>query len=170
MKRVAAMLSGVMACAAAFAGRLPIDARFIVDGERQVRGWTFNAVESFKPYGDVAGVMLDGQAGVRLASRGRQTQIYQDVLMRVKPGERYRISARVRGRGPFSIGFFKSGPNYEWRGGTDSTAPRLAAPDAAPETVVGDYVVAADVAWIRAHLCVRDGAVVEFYDVAVERL
>lgn len=164
------ILSCAMACAAATAGRLPMDARFIVDGERQVRGWKFNAVESFKPYGDVTAAMLNGRAGVRLSSKGKQTQIYQDVFLDVKPGERYRVSARVRGRGAFSIGFFKSGPNCEWRGGTDATSAQLAAPDAEPAVVTGDYEVEADVARLRVHLCVRDGAEVEFYDVAVEKL
>lgn len=164
------MLLCSIVCAAAFGGRLPMDARFIVDGERQVRGWTFNAVESFKPYGDVRSVMLNGRAGVRLTSRGKQTQIYQDVALDVNPGERYRVSAKVRGRGAFSLGFFKSGSKQEWRGGTDSTSVRLAAPDAEPEAVSNEYVVEADVARLRVHLCVRDGADVEFYDVVVEKL
>ena len=114
--------------------------------------------------------MLNGRAGVRLTSKGKQTQIYQDVALDVKPGERYRVSAKVRGRGAFSLGFFKTGPKHEWRGGTDSSASRLAAPDAEPEAVSNEYVVEADVARLRAHLCVRDGAEVEFYDVVVEKL
>lgn len=169
MRRMA-MLSCVMLCATAVGGRPPMDARFIVNGERQVRGWTFNAVEAFNPYGDVKGVMLNGRAGVRLTSKGKQTQIYQDVALDVKPGERYRVSAKVRGRGAFSLGFFKTGTKHEWRGGTDSSASRLAAPDAEPEAVSNEYVVEADVARLRAHLCVRDGAEVEFYDVVVEKL
>ncbi len=52
-----------MLAAFADAARVPIDARFIVDGDREVRGWTFNMVESYKPFGDIAACMLDGVPG-----------------------------------------------------------------------------------------------------------
>jgi hypothetical protein len=115
---VLAILATVVAAVSAGAAEVMIDNRFIDDKSSDcgVRGWKYNPVESYKPYGEVAGVVRDGVAGVSIRSTGRITTIVLQEHLHVKPGERYRMSAEVRGKGRFSMAVFQAEFPWKWRG------------------------------------------------------
>lgn len=111
---------------------LKLDSRFIQDaGERNIRGWKFNAVKSYEPFGDVNAVMKNGVAGVRLASKGKPTTIYLNDRFAVSTGDYLTVSAMVCGKGSGSIGVFQYGERWKWmktQGDTfkvDATEPYL---------------------------------------------
>lgn len=152
-----------------FARGAMFDSRMVVDANRVVRGWMFNEVEDFKPYGDVLAAMHDGHAGVRIVSKGKPTAIYHATVLPAKAGERLDVSARVRGRGQGTVGFFCYGKNWTWKGsvGQPQTVAATAADE--PVEICARMTVPADVVSVRPFLSVSSGDEVEFYDIAVER-
>ena len=99
------------------AGLLKFDNRFIQDaGERNIRGWSFNAVKSYEPFGDVQAVMKNGVAGVKLTSKGKPTTIYLKDRFAVTAGDHLMITASVCGKGRGSVGMFQYGERWNWLG------------------------------------------------------
>ena len=163
---VFAVVSGLVASAAE---RLPIDARMIRgDGERSIRGWTFNEVEGYKPYGDVLPVMLNGLAGVRLVSKGKPTTIYHATALPVKAGETVILRARARGRGRASVGCFLYGDRWAWKG-SKGTPQKVVAADAEPVEIEERVDVPEGVTSVRPTLSTSGGDDVEIYDLRVEK-
>ena len=172
MNAIKSLAAGCIAAACLSAGaaeRLLIDARMIGEGERSLRGWTFNEVEGFKPYGEVRPVMLDGHAGVRLISAGKQTQLYHATALTVKAGDSLLFTARVRGKGRASIGFFMYGKSWSWKGGSGSPVAVDAGDADEPVEIRERLYVPEDVVSVRPTLCVNNGDSVEFYDLRLER-
>ena len=96
---------------------LKFDNRFIQDaGERNIRGWSFNAVEYYEPFGDVQAVMKNGVAGVKLTSKGKPTTIYLKDRFAVSAGDHLMITASVCGKGHGSVGVFQYGGRWKWFG------------------------------------------------------
>ena len=96
---------------------LKLDNRFIQEaGERNIRGWSFNAVKSYEPYGDVQAVMKNGVAGVKLTSKGNPTTIYLKDRFAVTAGDHLMITASVCGKGRGSVGVFQYGERWKWLG------------------------------------------------------
>ncbi len=164
-----AFASVFMFAAFAAAARVPIDTRFIVDGEREVRGWTFNKVESYKPFGDIAACMLDGVPGVRLVSKGKPTSLYHTVPVKVKPGETCVLKAKARGKGKGSLGFFAYGPRWAWKGSHGTPFENAAGLNASPLPVEAKFVVPEGVETVRPILSAPGGSEVEFFDVTFEK-
>ena len=164
-----AFASVFMFAAFAAAARVPIDARFIVDGEREVRGWTFNKVEAYKPFGDIVACMLDGIPGVRLVSKGKPTTLYHTVPVRVKPGETCVLKAKARGKGKGSLGFFAYGPRWAWKGSHGTPFKNAVDLNVSPLPVEAKFVVPEGVETVRPILSVSAGSEVEFFDVALEK-
>lgn len=172
MNAIKSLAAGCIAVACLSAGaaeRLPIDARMIGEGERSLRGWTFNEVEGFKPYGEVRPVMLNGHAGVRLISTGRQTQLYHATSLPVKAGDSLLFTAKVRGKGRASIGFFMYGKNWAWKGSSGAPVAVDAGDADEPVEIRERLCVPEDVTGVRPTLCVNNGDSVEFYDLRLER-
>jgi len=152
------------------ANEVTFDNRFLQDGEQDIRGWTFNAVESFKPWGDVTAVMLNGSPGVRLTSKGKQTQIYLGEALPVKAGEKYAFTAKVRGDTRCSIGFFQYGNKWQWKGSTGTPFIPEIALAGKPLVVTESYCVPEGVLTVRPTLCVHAAGNVEFYEVRIDRV
>ena len=155
---------------AAMAEKIPVDNRFILDGERQMRGWTYNSPDSFKPYGEVKEVMEEGIPGVRLISAGKQTQLYSEVPIPVKAGEKYRVSAKIRGTGSGSIGFFMYGPKWEWHGGNFDRYDASVDFSGTPYEVTAVMTIPDGVVWVRPQICCYPGGKMDFFDYQVEKL
>ena len=149
--------------------RIPLDARFILDGERDLRGWIFNKVESYKPWGDVRAVMLEGRPGVGLHSKGKPTTVYYDTPIAVKAGDALVVKANVRGKGCGSIGFFAYGAKWAWKGSHGMQFRDVADAAGVPVQVEKRYVVPEGVVTLRPTLSVTAGGDVEFFDVMVEK-
>ena len=96
---------------------LKLDNRFIQEaGKRNIRGWSFNAVKSYEPSGDVQAVMKNGVAGVKLTSKGNPTTIYLKDRFAVTAGDHLMITASVCGKGRGSVGVFQYGERWKWLG------------------------------------------------------
>lgn len=168
MKRV--LFLAALSVSALFADKVKFDNRFLQDGERNIRGWTFNAVEGYRPWGEVTAVMLDGRPGVRLSSKGKQTQIYLTEALPVKAGERYVFIAKARGNASCSIGFFQYGDHWQWKGSLGT--PFIPEADLAgePLAVRESYCVPEGVLNVRPTLCVHAAGDVEVYDLRIDRV
>ena len=164
------MVTLAFAVITAFSEQIPFDARFLQDGERSVRGWKFNAVESYQPFGDVNAVMSDGFPGVRLTSKGKPTSIYLEEVLPAKLGDEYVLQARLRGKGRASIGFFAYGAHWAWKGAHGTNVFPIVAMDCVPQPVEARYVVTDGVETIRPVLTAASGADVEMFDVRVFRI
>lgn len=170
MKGLLIVFVVVFGLAASAAERLLIDARMIRgDGERSIRGWTFNEVEGYKPYGDVLPVMYNGLAGVRLVSKGKPTTIYHATALPVKAGDALVFTAKVRGRGRATIGFFMYGKSWAWKGSSGTPVAVGAGDSDEPVEIRERLCVPEDVTSVRPSLCVTRGDSVEFYDLCLER-
>ena len=169
MKGLLIVFVVVFGLAASAAERLLIDARMIRgDGERSIRGWTFNEVEGYKPYGDVLPVMHNGLAGVRLVSKGKPTTIYHATALPVKAGETVVVRARARGRGRASVGCFLYGDRWAWKG-SKGTPRKVVAADADPVEIEERIAVSEGVTSVRPTLSTSGGDDVEIYDLRVEK-
>jgi len=146
-----------------------MDARFIVDGEREVRGWSFNKIEAYKPFGDVSASMLDGVPGVKLSSKGKPVTIYHSVPFKVKPGETCVLRAKVRGNGAGGIGFFAYGQRWAWKGSHGTAVKAGSAAGAEPCPFEARFVVPDDVETVRPTLSASGGGELEFFDVSLEK-
>lgn len=169
MKTRIAFAAAFILAVFADAARVPIDARFIVDGEREVRGWTFNEVEAYKPFGDITASMLDGIPGVRLVSKGKPVTLYHTVPVRVKPGETCVLKVKARGKGKGSLGFFAYGPKWAWKGSHGTPFGNAADLTASPLPAEAKFVVPDGVETVRPILSVAGGSDVEFFDVTFEK-
>jgi hypothetical protein len=108
--------------AASYAELMKIDNRFIQDkGERNIRGWSFNAAECYKPFGEVSSQMMNGEAGVKLVSKGKLTTIYLNDRLSVKAGDVFTITANVCGMGRGTIGVFQYADKWKWMGSQGDT-------------------------------------------------
>ena len=169
MKGLLIVFVVVFGLAASAAERLLIDARMIRgDGARSIRGWTFNEVEGYKPYGDVLPVMHNGLAGVRLVSKGKPTTIYHATALPVKAGETVVLRARVRGRGRASVGCFLYGDHWAWKG-SKGTPQKVVSADAEPVEIEERIAVSEGVTSVRPTLSTSGGDDVEIYDLRVEK-
>ena len=147
---------------------VPVEGRFVDDGAGGVRGWKFNAPEKSKPLGDVVSVMHEGMPGVRLASKGKRTSIYQTLAVDVAAGEEMTLSAKVRGTGRCALGFFQYGGKWEWKG--SASAPSvLASNGKGVKDVVFRLTVPEGVNKLRPYLDANAGATAEFYGLKLER-
>ena len=169
MKAFAVALA-LAASGAAFCGRVPIDARFVQNGERAVRGWTFNEVKGYEPFGDVNAVMLDGLAGVRLTSKGKPTTIYLKEAIHVKTGNVCILKARARGKGKGrgAMGFFAYGERWAWKGSHGATVTPAEGLDTQPVAVEARFTVPEGVETVRPTLTVPSGSDVEYFDVTLD--
>jgi len=170
MKKTLSVFLVALGAVSAMAEVIPIDNRFILDGERQMRGWTYNSPESFKPYGEVKEVMEEGVPGVRLISAGKQTQLYSEVSLPVKAGEKYRVSAKIRGEGSCSIGFFMYGPKWEWKGGNPERYTAAVDFSGTPYEITAVIPIPEGVAQVRPQICCYAGGKMDFFDYQVEKL
>ncbi|MDD4025981.1 MAG: hypothetical protein PHN85_08685 [Kiritimatiellae bacterium] len=168
MKNV--LFLAALSVSALLADEVKFDNRFLQNGERDIRGWTFNAVEGFKPWGDVTAVMLDGRPGVRLSSKGKHTQIYLSEALPVKSGEKYIVTAKARGNARCSIGFFQYGTQWQWKGSHGK--PFIPEADLAgkPVAVRESYRVPDGVLSVRPTLCAHAAGDVEIYDLRIDRV
>ena len=164
------MVTLAFAVIPALSEQIPFDARFLQDGERSVRGWKFNAVDSYQPFGDVNAVMSDGLPGVRLTSKGKPTSIYLEEVFPAKSGEEYVLQARLRGKGRASIGFFAYGAHWAWKGGYGTNVFPVVAMDCVPQPVEARYVVTDGIETVRPVLTAAPGADIEMFDVRVFRI
>lgn len=165
------VLTGLLfaACAANAEG-IKFDNRFLQDeGERNIRGWVFNAVEGYKPFGDVTAAMWKGRAGVRLASKGKDTTVYLKEPIPVKPGDRLTLTACVRGKGRGRLGVFQYGPDWKWMGlqGEETDTPGSAAGESGK--IVWCLLVPEGVVAVRPSLTAYNGADIAFFDLTIER-
>lgn len=162
------LLFASLVSAVVCAETLKFDNRFIQEkGERSVRGWTFNAVKSYMPFGDVECVMKDGEAGVRLASKGKNTTIYLKDGIPVKAGDVLVVSAKVAGKGRGNIGVFRYGDRWKWMG-TDSVSFRASGPDLT--AVSGRLVIPEGVRSVRPSMTSISGDVSVYgYNIGIER-
>ena len=160
-----------LAAAAAFGDKVPIDARFVPNGAGKVRGWVFNEVKAYEPYGDVNAAMLDGMPGVRLTSNGKPTTIYLKVAVPVKPGDVcvLRAKARGKGKGRGALGFFAYGKKWAWKGSHGTMVTPAEGLDAQPVAVEKRFTVPEDVETVRPTLSVPPGSDVEFFDVTMDK-
>lgn len=162
------MLVLTAAAAAAFAASaenlstVMIDNRFIADGKSDcgIRGWRYNPVKAYQPYGTAEAVMRDGVAGVSLRSTGRITTIVLDEHLTVKSGESYRMTARVKGKGRFSFSVFQADFPWKWRGtqGDTRNAP------AEFQDVVQEITVPPEVKRMYPAISVTSGSEIEVLD------
>jgi hypothetical protein len=139
-----------------------IDNRFIADSASDcgIRGWKYNPVKAYQPYGTVEAVMRGGVAGVSLKSTGRVTTIVLTEHLKVKSGERYRMTADVKGKGKFSFSVFQADFPWKWRGTQGDN--RMAAAEGGE--VVQEITVPADVKRMYPAISVNPGAEVEVMD------
>ena len=164
------MVTLAFAVIPALSEQIPFDARFLQDGERSVRGWKFNAVDSYQPFGDVNAVMSDGLPGVRLTSKGKPTSIYLEEVFPAKSGEEYVLQARLRGKGRASIGFFAYGAHWAWKGAHGTNVFPVVAMDCVPQLVEARFVVTDEIETVRPVLTATSGADIEMFDVRVFRI
>lgn len=148
---------------------IKFDNRFLQDeGERSIRGWMFNAVEGYKPFGDVTAVMWKGRAGVRLASKGKDTTIYLAETISVNPGEWLTLTACIRGTGCGKLGVFQYGPGWKWMG-VQGDPDTLESASNEPEKTVRRLLIPEGVVAVRPSLTARNGADITFFDLKIER-
>jgi len=164
-----AALAGLLfAARLAAAGEIKFDNRFLQDeGERNIRGWIFNAVEGYKPFGDVTAAMWKGRAGARLLSKGKDTTIYLKETIPVKPGDRLTLTARVRGTGSGRLGVFQYGPQWKWMGLQGETDMPGAA-SGEPVEIVRRLLIPEGVVAVRPSLTAYNGADIAFFDLKIE--
>lgn len=163
-------LTGLLfAACAANAEEIKFDNRFLQDeGERNIRGWVFNAVEGYKPFGDVTAAMWKGRAGVRLASKGKDTTVYLKEPIPVKPGDRLTLTACVRGTGRGRLGVFQYGPNWKWMGVQGETyTPEAASGE--PGKIVQRLLIPEGVVAVRPSLTACNGVDIAFFDLTIQR-
>lgn len=115
MKKNVMAVFCAIASLTALAEEVKFDNRFLSDGKQNVKGWLYNNAAEFKPFGDVLSVMNDGQAGVRLVSKGKYTAIYLENQIPAVKGDILKFSFRIQGTGRYGIGIYQYGSKVKWQ-------------------------------------------------------
>ena len=149
---------------------VPLDVRFLPDGADGVRSWVFSAAKKGDDRSSVTPVMANGEPGVRITAGERRVNLFHKSAIAAEAGRRYEISAKVRGSGQCSVGFFMYGAKWAWKGSTGTLeAP---APPSANEmkTIRTTLTVPDGVESIRPTLSAAPGSDVLFCAVELLRL